>query len=324
MIAQGGLCAFPTETVFGLGADATDPGAVSRIFEMKGRPADNPLIVHIASVKDWSLAAQELTESASKLLDAFAPGPITVVVPRSPDLCEAVSAGLETVALRIPSCEIARSVLQQAGIPVAAPSANRSGRPSGTTWESVLEDLDGRIDAVLCQNSGEHGLESTVVDCTGKNPVLLRPGAVSLDDLRKVIPSATVHSQVPTSVAGRSPGLKHPHYQPSAQVILIQFSEVAGVQLAVPQATGHSAQLPTQLPTQLTNVAYCGLQPHSSHESLAMHRQFRDVKEYAREFYEFLRSADRCKVDTILCQYPGPEGIGSALQDRLQRAAGHK
>ena len=172
LIRNGGLVAFPTETVYGLGADATNPQAIDNIFRAKGRPNNNPLIVHLASIDAWHLAARELPSHAVRLLDVFAPGPITIVLPKLERICDAATGGLSTVGIRIPASTMAREVCRAAGCPVAAPSANRSGKPSCTTWQAVLEDLDGAIDAVLQGDTCELGIESTVVDCTGRNPTI--------------------------------------------------------------------------------------------------------------------------------------------------------
>ena len=300
ILRAGGLVAFPTETVFGLGVDATNEASVNRLFQAKGRPSDNPLIVHLAASEAWDLAASSMTAHARQLLSAFSPGPLTVVLPKSPSISSLATAGLDTVGMRIPDHPVALEILRRAGLPIAAPSANRSGRPSGTTWRSVLEDLDGRVDAVYCEDAPCIGIESTVVDCCGDSPVVLRPGAISLPQIQQVIPNAIAANAAAVD-ANRvaSPGLLHPHYQPRAKVILFR------------------GEAPN-----LAGAAYCGLRAPAAERELAFCRIFASVDDYAAGFYEFLREADRRSISTILVE-PAPEyGIGAALLDRQRRAGG--
>ena len=320
IIQQGGLVAFPTETVFGLGVDATNTAAVERLFAAKGRPSDNPLIVHLSEPSAWPLAASELTPHAKALMDAYTPGPLTVVLPKLSSISPLVSAGLETIGLRVPSHPIAQSILQAAGVPVAAPSANRSGRPSTTTWRSVLEDLDGRVDAVFCHDSDSIGIESTVVDCCGDVPVILRPGAITLEQVQRIIPgakelrakelragtlpiTALPDDQVGLDDRVRSPGLLHPHYQPRAKVQLINSPHREMIQ---------SDQ----------SVAYCGLDGFEGADQLALSVVFTTVEEYAAGFYEFLRDVDRHSISLVFVQAAPRDGLGQALLDRQRRASG--
>ncbi|MEQ8847276.1 L-threonylcarbamoyladenylate synthase [Botrimarina sp.] len=314
LLNAGGLVAFPTETVFGLGVDATSDEAVRRLFAAKGRPSDNPLIVHVAEIDQWRLAASALTPSAAALLAAFAPGPLTVVLPKRPEISSLVTAGLGTVGVRVPDHPVAREVLRLAGAPIAAPSANRSGRPSGTRWRSVLEDLDGRIDAVYRQDGPSLGLESTVVDCTGSVAAVLRPGAVTTEQIRRVLPDAresfgAPSSGAPTSGAHeavRSPGVAHPHYQPRAEVRLVDAPESLTL--------GGSER-----------AAYCGLQAVDRlRGSFELYAVYPTPDEYAAAFYEFLREADRRGVARVYVQLAPDEGIGRALRDRQLRAAGER
>ncbi len=307
ILRAGGLVAFPTETVFGLGVDATNEQAIERLFAAKGRPGDNPLIVHVGRPQDWSQAASELTPSAEALLRSFAPGPLTVVLPKKPGISPRVTAGLETVGLRVPDHPIASTILQQAGVPIAAPSANRSGRPSCTTWESVLEDLDGRIDAVFCEDSPGYGIESTVVDCTGPRPVLLRPGAVTIEQIRQVVPEAVERSdnraETDTAERARSPGLLHPHYQPAAEVRLVDSP-------------------PSREAIDQANAAYCGMTAPDDESDFALLAVHETVESYAAGFYEFLREVDRRAIRTVFVEEAPCGGIGKALLDRQRRAAG--
>ena len=185
---DGKLVVFPTETVYGLGANALDQDAVAQIYQAKRRPSSNPLIVHLGSLSDILRVVSEVTSLAEKLMEVFFPGPLTLILPRHPSLPKIVTGGLDTVAVRMPALPIAREFLESASIPVAAPSANISGRPSATTWQSAAEDLNHRVHCILCGPPATVGLESTVVDCTETAPTLLRPGAISMETLRTVIP----------------------------------------------------------------------------------------------------------------------------------------
>lgn len=303
-LLRGELVAFPTETVWGLGALATDRVGISKIYAAKGRPSDNPLIVHVADYEaalalfmDWPSRTD-----AEKILRAFAPGPITVVIPRHPSLPPEVSAGLPTVGLRVPSHCVASALLQAVGVPVAAPSANVSGRPSPTTREGVLASLDGAIPLVLDGPRGEIGLESTVVDCTGRDPALLRAGAVSVESLRQVVPTLKIVAG--DDVLARSPGTRHRHYAPRC-----------GVHLVNPQHRG----LPSG--ARYDSAAYIGLSTPSDDEPFQMRRVCASAERYAHELFEFMRQADSAKIDLLVCEEVPTTGIGLALMDRLRRAA---
>lgn len=312
---EGLLVAFPTETVYGLGVDATNPAAVARLFAAKGRPSDNPLIVHLADFDQWPKAASEISESAGRLMRAFSPGPITVVTRKNPKIVDAVTAGLSSVGIRIPNHQLAQSLLKECGLPIAAPSANVSGRPSCTTWQSVLEDMNGRIDFVLKGDICRIGIESTVVDCSCSPPRLLRAGAITREQILEHIPDLiSWQAQDPDDLIP-SPGLRHPHYQPRAVVVLVQ-----------------SLYELTALPSDdLRHAAYAGvvspmadrlLETFPQLSRLMMHARFATIEIYMREFYEFLREADRKGAQRIFLQLAPDSGLGSALRDRQTRAAG--
>lgn len=301
IIQAGGLVAFPTETVFGLGADATNEAALQRLFQAKGRPSDNPLIVHLAAASQWPQAASTMTDHAEQLLAAFAPGPLTVVLPKHDSISSLATAGLSTVGIRIPKHPAALAILHEAKLPVAAPSANRSGKPSGTTWRSVLEDLEGRIDAVYCEDSASIGIESTVVDCCHAAPIVLRPGAVTMEQLRQVTPDAKSSDLQSINQQAKSPGLMHPHYQPAARVTILSDAEPVPVD---------------------PRFAYCGMQPLKDGDALGLYAVFPTVEDYAAQFYEFLREADRRALSAVFVQAAPAEGIGRALLDRQHRASG--
>ncbi|MBK8147215.1 MAG: threonylcarbamoyl-AMP synthase [Acidobacteria bacterium] len=294
IIRRGGLVAFPTETVYGLGADVFNANAVAKIFEAKMRPADNPLIAHVGSFEQIAQLVKTITPAARKLIDAFFPAPLTLVLPKSAKVPLIATAGLDTVGVRMPRHEKAREFLAACGVPVVAPSANLSGRPSPTTWQAVYEDLADRIDCILEGEATEIGLESTVVDCTGGTPLVLRAGAISLEQLRAVVPETRIY--VPAADESvRSPGLKHKHYAPKARIVI-------GVDLG-------SAK----------RAAFIGLnRPTGNFETV---RICPSVENYAREVFAFFRECDRAGIELICCEPVEEIGIGRALMDRLRRAA---
>ncbi|MFN0087574.1 MAG: L-threonylcarbamoyladenylate synthase [Blastocatellia bacterium] len=298
-ILHGETVAFPTETVYGLGAHAFDEEAIRGIFQAKGRPADNPLIAHIADLSQIELLASEITPAAARIIESFFPGPITVILPRNAKVPLLATAGLNTVGIRMPRHQIARQFLRACGIPVFAPSANLSGRPSPTTWQAVRADLDGRIGCILTGDPAQVGLESTVVDCTDRVPVILRAGAISLERLREVLPEIEVNTPG-QDAPPKSPGLKYRHYSPSARVVLCNY----------PQYT-----------MAVGDAAYIGLEAPPHVESFKRHMICKDVEEYAHALFRFFRECDEERIETIFCQSVSEEGLGRALMDRLHRAA---
>lgn len=295
-IRSGGIVAFPTETVYGLGADVFDEKAIAKIFEAKQRPADNPLIIHLGTLEQFSDLVLEIPDSAQRFIDAFFPGSLTLVLKKSALVPLIVSAGLDTVGVRMPENAVANEFLQHCGIPVAAPSANISGRPSPTTWEAVFDDLNDRIDCILQGEAAAFGLESTVVDCTSANPLILRSGAVSLELLREIVPSTKMQSDHGNEII-RSPGLKHKHYAPNAKVVIVD------AEFILPQ-TSLNAFIGIHMPSGNPHfVKMCG-----------------SVDDYAHWLFAFFRACDKRQVDTIYCQTVPEVGIGAALMDRLRRA----
>ena len=296
VLQRGGTCAVPTETVYGLAALADDADAVEAVFQAKGRPSDNPLIVHVSRVEDVEHVA-EMTPAAGALFHAFPPGPLTVVLQARPGLAPAVTAGLETVAVRVPQGREIRDVLGWLGAPVVAPSANRSGRPSPTTWQAARDDLDGRIDAILQAPPTRIGIESTVVDATGSVPLVLRPGAVSLADLRAVVPLARLADPLADALR-QSPGTRHRHYAPRATVRLV--------------AVGDAEPSP--------DAAWIGLStPPPGYGAVTVCRELPD---YARRLFDAFRQSDAAGLARIDAEaVPEDGGLGSAVMDRLRRAA---
>ncbi|WP_263788677.1 L-threonylcarbamoyladenylate synthase [Salinibacter grassmerensis] len=298
-LRRGNLVAFPTETVYGLGADAFRPDAVRRIFEAKGRPADNPLIVHLRRQEQIGQVAARIPPVAQHLLDTFVPGPLTLILPKHDNLPSVVTADLETVGIRVPRLPLAQSFLEACDTPVPAPSANRSGRPSPTSWEAVEHDLGGRIDCILQGGRTDAGVESTVVDCTTDPATVLRPGAVSVESLRRTLGEVQVASS-DADAAPRSPGTRHRHYAPSAQVQLVEDPSEA--------ASGD-------------RHAYVGLDAPAHTDALGAVYIEEDVRTYAHDLFHIFRVCDENEVEVIYAQTVSPTGLGRALNDRLRRAA---
>jgi len=298
-IQQGEIVAFPTETVYGLGANVFAEAAIRKIFQAKGRPTDNPLIAHIAELEQMPLLASQLPELAVRLSAAFFPGPLTLVVPKHPNVPLLATAGLPTIGVRMPDHELAREFIRACGVPLVAPSANVSGRPSPTTWQAVQTDLAGKIACILQGAQTQVGLESTVVDCTGDAPVVLRAGAVTLEQLQTVIPASRLANPAEKH-APKSPGLKYRHYSPQAPVVLV--SDLTALQ---PRPT----------------AAYIGLHAPPTQTTWARLKLCADVAEYAHELFHFFRECDATGITEIACEVVEEQGLGVALMDRLRRAA---
>lgn len=299
VLRDGGLVAFPTETVYGLGADAWNAEAVARIFAAKGRPADNPLIVHVADRQGLVTVAGALTPLAAQLAARFWPGPLTLVVDAAPGVPAVTTGGLTTVAVRMPAHPVALELIRAAGVPVAAPSANRSGRPSPTTAAHVLDDLGDRVTIVLDGGPCEFGVESTVVDARGVRPVVLREGAVTREQLG-VDAAPNGHAEL-----GASPGTRHPHYVPRCRV------EVA----PVGQGPAWASALARQ------GVAVGLVAPNTAGPGVRQLARFADAADLGRLLYRALRAAEDAGVDALVVEAVEPVGIGRAVMDRIRRAA---
>ncbi|MBM3820392.1 MAG: threonylcarbamoyl-AMP synthase [Acidimicrobiia bacterium] len=325
-LRRGGLVAFPTETVYGLGVHALDRAAVLRLFEAKQRPANDPLIVHVASIDAIVGLVAEVPGAAHQLAATFWPGPLTLVMRRAPTVPDEVTAGLDTVAVRVPSHPVARALLEAARLPIAAPSANLFSRPSPTRAEHVLEDLDGRIDMIVDGGPTDVGVESTVVDVTVDPPVILRPGMLGIDTLRDVIPDL---AQPPSPLRGvggpgasgqpRSPGLLAKHYAPTAPLTLFR-----GDATAVTRALRHAAQRALAQRRRVGVLATSGDvgMLRDLPVSLADLGPDDNMARIAARLYAALRELDAQRVDVILARDPtGGDDLARAIRDRLQRAA---
>lgn len=306
VLRDGGLVAIPTETVYGLGADASNEAAVRRIFRVKGRPADHPLIVHLASPRDLDRWAVEIPATAHLLARAFWPGPLSLVLWRAEHVLDAVTGGQDTVALRVPNHPATLAVLERLGSGIAAPSANRFGKVSPTTAHDVAEDLGGDVDYVLDGGPAHVGLESTILDLTGEHPTLLRPGGVPVEAIEAVLGAHV--ARTPKTSRTRAPGTLEAHYAPRARVVLTDSEAVsreaveardAGQRVGVLAMHGHEP-----LPEGIVDLDL-GREPATS----------------ARLLYGRLREADRLGLDLVLAIPPEESGLGAAVVDRLRRAA---
>ena len=311
MLRSGGLVAFPTETVYGLGADASNDAAVARVFSVKGRPTDHPLIVHLADYEQLGDWAAIVTPTARLLADAFWPGPLTLLVERSSSVSLAVTGGRSTVGLRVPDHPVARELLRAFGGGIAAPSANRFGRVSPTTAAHVVADLGDDVDLVLDGGACRVGVESTIVDLTAQIPVVLRTGGISIDRLEEVLGHVVeVHVGAEPSKGGaRAPGMLEAHYAPEARIILSSENDVVDVvNSALASSTG-----PVGL---LAGTVLVGLP-----EDVIELEPAGTADNYAAVLYSRLRQADRLGLSVLVCVPPPNVGLGLAVNDRLRRAA---
>jgi len=319
VIAEGGLVVFPTETVYGLGANALDKLAVEKIFKAKGRPQDNPLIVHVADFNIEPLV-REIPDIARRIMNKYWPGPITLIFNKSDLIPSITSAGLNTVGIRMPSNLIARKLIEAAGTPIAAPSANISGRPSPTDVESCIEDLSGKIEYILGGDKSEVGLESTIVDCTCVPLCILRPGAITIEMLREIDEEIYIDINVMckpnNDFKPKAPGMKYRHYAPKAPVKIIcgeLEKTVAKINEIVQNSMGKKKI--GIIATDETKNKY----PYGTVISLGSRKQLGNV---GRNLFEVLRSFDAIDVDLILSEAFEEKGIGVAIMNRLKKSAG--
>lgn len=308
VLRSGGLVAFPTETVYGLGADGLSEEAASRIFEAKGRPQDNPLILHISALSQLAPLVRDIPPVASRLMDAFWPGPLTLIFEASDIVPKGVTAGLSTVAVRFPSHPVARALIEAADLPVAAPSANRSGRPSPTDADAVWADMAGRIECLVDGGETEIGLESTVLDVTGDIPRILRPGALTAEDFEAVIgPVASDEALVDAHATPRSPGQKYRHYAPRAPVIVFEDEAALRTEATRRRACGE----------RVSSLVF-GEVAQPDEFSLGSRE---DLSQMAHRLFRLLREADTPRTQAIFVPAVPETGWGIAIMNRLRKAA---
>jgi L-threonylcarbamoyladenylate synthase len=311
VIRAGGLVAFPTETVYGLGADALNEDAVRKIFLAKERPADDPLIVHIASASQLPQLARQIPQRAWDLIERFWPGPLTLVLPKTERVPTVTTGGLDTVAVRMPSHPVAKRLIELSAVPIAAPSANRFGRPSPTIAKHVWEDLHGRIDLILDGGPTPIGVESTVLDLTVDPPMVLRPGGVTLEELRAVLGDVQMLDAAHTEAAKRSPGTRSRHYAPRAQVLLV---EQGAAEAALKELSGKRVGVLVYLTRSLSVYG-------EGQGEVIIIQMPRSLKAYARRLFAVLRELDEQGVDVIVVEKLQERGLGRAIMDRLRRAS---
>ena len=315
LLRENEAVAFPTETVYGLGANAMNDEAIAKIFEAKGRPSDNPLIVHIGAKSQLSGIVREITPVAEVLMEHFWPGPLTIILPKKDGISEKVTAGLDTVGVRMPDHEVALALIEAANVPVAAPSANRSGRPSPTLASHVYEDLNGKIAGIVDGGATGVGVESTVIDCTSEVPTILRPGGITKEQLEEVIETVSLDPALKDETEKpKAPGMKYTHYAPKAPLSIVEGSRDFIQQLVdKKKEQGYTVGVLTteeyQHVYKADVVLSCGVRS--------------DLASVATKLYDVLRTFDASKVDVIFSESFPNEGIGNAIMNRLTKAAGH-
>jgi L-threonylcarbamoyladenylate synthase len=318
VIRAGGLVAFPTETVYGLGADALNEDAARKIFLAKERPADDPLIVHIASASQLPQLARQIPQRAWDLIERFWPGPLTLVLPKTERVPTVTTGGLDTVAVRMPSHPVAKRLIELSAVPIAAPSANRFGRPSPTIAKHVWEDLHGRIDLILDGGPTPIGVESTVLDLTVDPPMVLRPGGVTLEELRAVLGDVQMLDAAHTEAAKRSPGTRSRHYAPRAQVLLV---EQGAAEAALKGLSGKRVGVLVYLTRSLSVYGEGQGEVRGAGGEVIIIQMPRSLKAYARRLFAALRELDEQGVDVIVVEKLQERGLGRAIMDRLRRAS---
>lgn len=322
LIRNGEIIIFPTETVYGIGANALDENAVGKIFVAKGRPSDNPLIVHLADRNKIEDVAQDITEVEQELIDNFMPGPFTLILKRKPIIPDIVTAGLDTVAVRIPENIIAKGIITYSGVPIAAPSANISGKPSGTKIEDIRKELEGKVSAIIDGGETKIGLESTVVKVVDEVPVVLRPGKVTPEQIKEVIGRVRIDKNILGTLnkdeVVESPGMKYKHYAPETSCKLVyckdELDQIFYLKKFIKQYDG--------------DVVVIGVEEHKEKLYLDDERFISvgkkdNLDEYARNIFSVLRKADKIKSSKIIIEGVKMEGLGYAIMNRLIRTCEH-
>ena len=323
ILQEGGLVAFPTETVYGLGGNGLDNSACEKIYIAKGRPSDNPLILHISEFEELNPIVREISPAAKKLMDAFWPGPLTMVFPKSDIVPEKATGGLDTVAVRFPNHPVARAIIHAAGLPIAAPSANSSGKPSPTRASHVEFDLNGKIDMIVDGGAAEWGLESTIVDVSGEVPMILRPGAVTKEMMEEVVGKVEIDPAILQKPAAdlkpKAPGMKYTHYSPKAEVVLVkgemqavvdEINRLAAADMSHGFKTGVMA-------TEETKDLY------KADIVLSLGSRNRP-EEIGANLFKYLRKFDFLGAERVYSEVFSEEGEGMAIMNRLNKAAGYQ
>ena len=313
ILKDGGVVAIPTETVYGLAGNALKGECVKKIYEAKGRPSDNPLIVHISNISQWAPLVREIPETAIALAEKFWPGPLTIILPKSDIIPAEISGGLDTVAVRMPSDEIARAIISGCGFPLAAPSANTSGKPSPTCASHVTEDLDGKIDAIVDSGECSVGIESTVITLATDIPRLLRPGGITPEMLTEVLGEIeiddAVYNKLHEGAEAASPGMKYKHYSPDAKVLIVKGSFDNYKKYI--EDTAEEGDVALCFEEEVNNLKI----------KCITYGRKDDPSSQAKNIFDALRKVDEEKAKTVYARFPENEGIGLAVFNRLVRAA---
>ncbi|KXZ40537.1 L-threonylcarbamoyladenylate synthase [Alkalithermobacter thermoalcaliphilus JW-YL-7 = DSM 7308] len=317
ILRNGGTVIFPTETVYGLGANALDEEATKKIFKAKGRPSDNPLIVHIADKNDVYKLAKNVNESAKIIMDKFWPGPITIILQKSDILPATTTAGLDTVAIRMPSHPIALRLIERANVPVAAPSANISGRPSPTQESHVLEEMNKKVEGIILGGDCSVGIESTVIDITNETPVILRPGKITYEDLLEAFLQVDIDPAIlekNENIVPRSPGMKYTHYSPKADVYIVKGEENKVIEKINKLI----------LENKDKKIGVMCLEKNAHKYNAQVISLGKDINDVARNLFKTLREMDKRKIDIVYSESFDTKGLGQAVMNRLNKAAGYK
>lgn len=322
VIRQGGLVAFPTETVYGLGGDALNPQSAKKIYAAKGRPSDNPLIVHIADMAALDKIVANVPEYAKQLAAAFWPGPLTIILKKSDIVPKQTTGGLETVAVRMPNHPLALGLIREAGGYVAAPSANLSGKPSPTTAKYVMQDMVGRIDVIIAADGAAIGLESTIVDLTGKVPIILRPGYITQEMIVSIVGETDMDCTIfnnQSNEAPKAPGMKYRHYAPKGQLVIVEGTPEHVINYINTQIQQHH-----QNGVKTGVIATEKWIARYDADSIKNAGSKEEPQTAARKLYTFLREFDDENIEYMYAESFGDTGLGQALMNRLLKAAGHK
>ena len=317
MLADGKTVIFPTETVYGLGANALDEDAATKIYQAKGRPSDNPLLVHVADKEDVYDLVENIDDRAKLLMDKFWPGPLTIVFKKKAIIPDRTSGGLDTVAIRMPSDQVARDLIRQAGVPIAAPSANISGRPSPTKPEHIIRDMDGRVDGILVGGPCDYGVESTIIDLSEDLAMVLRPGSITLEMLGEVLGRVDLDPSLNDNIRAKAPGMKYKHYSPQAQVYIVKADDLEGFAERVDSLCEDNAKKGLKIGVMTMNY------DQHSYQAKVFDLGGSDT-EVAKNLFDSLISLDREYIDIAYVPYFEERGIGVAIMNRLKKAAAYR
>ena len=320
MLADGKTVIFPTETVYGLGANALDEDAATKIYQAKGRPSDNPLLVHVADKEDVYDLVENVDDRAKLLMDKFWPGPLTIVFKKKAIIPDRTSGGLDTVAIRMPSDQVARDLIRQAGVPIAAPSANISGRPSPTKPEHIIRDMDGRVDGILVGGPCDYGVESTIIDLSEDLAMVLRPGSITLEMLGEVLGRVDLDPSLKNkddNIMAKAPGMKYKHYSPQAQVYIVKADDLEGFAERVDSLCEDNAKKGLKIGVMTMNY------DQHSYQAKVFDLGGSDT-EVAKNLFDSLISLDRESIDIAYVPYFEERGIGVAIMNRLKKAAAYR